>query len=317
MTDVSASDDELASSYLDHEATPAEAARVEDDPRLMARVKEMRAAIAFVATPPPLPEADLNRIRATAVAAVGSGASVATAPVVDMAAARIKRLERRNRILSVAAAVVLFGGLIGGIGVLGSGEDVDSAGDSTDDGSDEAASNESNGDDSSFSTMSDSNDGDSEVDADTAEAEIAAEAALESRADDSASDSSEISAAESDAPASHLQKRSSFDPLPDNLGAYASVEELAAAVETLVTEMTTDGDLDVAPAEVLPFTSCEEALAIALVGDTALELDTAEAVLDAVLYTIVVGRHTDTANSVGRLAPSDTCSPATELFVVP
>ncbi|NCG24638.1 MAG: hypothetical protein GWP47_10985, partial [Actinobacteria bacterium] len=52
MTDISPSDDELVSSYLDNEVTPGEVARVEGDPRLIARVREMRAAFTFVATPP-------------------------------------------------------------------------------------------------------------------------------------------------------------------------------------------------------------------------------------------------------------------------
>ena len=328
MTDISPSDDELVSSYLDHEATPGEVARVEGDPRLMARVKEIRAAIAFVATPPPLPEAALDRIRATAVAAVGSETSASTAPVVDMATARIKRLERRNRILAVAAAVLLFGGLIGGIGFFGTGEDDHSA----DAGSSEGGSDDSDGDESSFGTMTDSNDSassdsasndsafsdsTSDVGTDAAEAEMTAEVDMDSGANESADDSSDSAPTEEDGPASRLQRNSSFDPLPDNLGVYASVEDLAAAVETMVNELTVDYEAEDAPAKFRPLTTCEETLAVALASDMALEFDTAEAVFDATVYTIVVGRLFDTADSVGRIAPSNTCSPATELFVSP
>jgi hypothetical protein len=324
MTDISPSDDELVSSYLDHEATPGEVARVEGDPRLMARVKEMRAAIAFVATPPPLPEAALDRIRATAVAAVGSETSASTAPVVDMATARIKRLERRNRILTVAAAVLLFGGLIGGIGFLGTSEGDDSAGA----GSSEGSSDDSDGDESSFGTMTDSNDSASsdsasndsasDVGTDAQEAELTAEVDMESGADESADDSSDSALTEGDEAAIRLQKNSSFDPLPDNLGVYASAEELAAAVETMVNEMTVDDDeAEDAPAKFRPLTTCEKTLAVALAGDMAFEFDTAEAVFEATVYTIVVGRLFDTADSVGRIAPSNTCSPIIELFVSP
>lgn len=314
MTDISPSDDELVSSYLDHEATPGEVARVEGDARLMARVKEMRAAIAFVATPPPLPEAALDRIRATAVAAVGSETSASTAPVVDMATARIKRLERRNRVLAVAAAVLLFGGLIGGIGFLGTSEGDDSAGA----GSSEGSSDDSDGDESSFGTMTDSNDSASDVGTDAQEAELTAEVDMESGADESADDSSDSALTEGDEAAIRLQKNSSFDPLPDNLGVYASAEELAAAVETMVNEMTVDDDeAEDAPAKFRPLTTCEKTLAVALAGDMAFEFDTAEAVFEATVYTIVVGRLFDTADSVGRIAPSNTCSPIIELFVSP
>lgn len=323
MTDISPSDDELVSSYLDNEVTPGEVARVEGDPRLMARVREMRAAIAFVATPPPLPEAALDRIRATAVAAVGSETSASTAPVVDMATARVKRLERRNRILAVAAAVLLFGGLIGGIGFLGTGEGDDSA----DAGFSDGGSDDSDGEESSFSTMTDSNDSTSNdstsndsastAGTEAAEAEMTAGVDMDSDADESADDSSDSAATEEDAPASRLQKNSSFDPLPDNLGVYTSVEELAVAVETMVNEMAVGDEAEDAPAKFQPLTTCEETLAVALAGDVAFEFDTAEAVFDATVYTIVVGRLFDTAESVGRIAPSNTCSPTIELFVSP
>ncbi len=325
MTDETPSDDELVSSYLDHEATPAEVARVEGDPRLMARVEEMRAAISLVATPPPLPQADLDRIRATAVAAFSP---TVTAPVVDMAAARANRLERRNRILAVAAAVVLFGGLIGGISTLGGGSDDDTAGDSADTTADDASSDDSGAADSGLDAMSTSTNDDTEVEmAEVAEADMGATADMAdestaadgSDSDDSDSDDSaaDDSVPEDAAPVTRLQMSLSFDPLPDDVGDHASVEELAAAVESLVIEMIVDEESDFAPEEFLPFSTCEETLAVALAGDEALDVDTAEAMIDATLYTIVVGRHLDTGALVGRLAPSATCSPAAELFVAP
>ncbi|MDG1410239.1 MAG: hypothetical protein P8L46_14215 [Acidimicrobiales bacterium] len=320
MTGVSPSDDELISSYLDHETTTAEAARVEGDPRLMARVEEMRAAITFIATPPLLPDTDLDRIRASAVAAFRSTAPVSVTPVVDMAAARVKRLERRNRILVVAAAVLLFGGLIGGIASLGSGEDSDSAGDSIDSSSNDESFIESGDDAANFSATSESDDAsDSSDDADTAEAasEMAADVDMASDGDEATDGTSNDAVAEDGRPASRLQKSSNFDPLPDNLGVYASVEELAITVETLVTEMTANEEVADVSAEFLAFTTCGEALALALAGDTTLDVDIAEAVLDTTPYTIVVGRHFESAVSVGRIAPSDTCSPITKLFVSP
>jgi hypothetical protein len=332
MTDVSPSDDELVSSYLDHEATPAEVARVDGDPRLMARVEQMRAAVSLVATPPPLPLADLDRIRATAIAAFSP---VAAAPVVDMAAARARRLERRNRVLAVAAAVVLFGGLIGGIGALSGGSDDDTAGDAADDSADDASSD--GGDtDSGLDAMSASTNDDVEME--MAEAGMAAEADMadesapiddtagddssdadDTASDDSASDdsASDDSASEEVAPLNRLQKSLSFDPLPDDLGSHTSVEELAAVVEAMVIEMVVDEESDFTPEDFLPFSPCEETLAGALEGDEVLDVDTAGAMVDATSYTIVVGRHFNTGELVGRLAPTATCSPATELFVDP
>ena len=166
--------------------------------------------------------------------------------------------------------------------------------------------------------MTDSNDSASDVGTDAQEAELTAEVDMESGADESADDSSDSALTEGDEAAIRLQKNSSFDPLPDNLGVYASAEELAAAVETMVNEMTVDDDeAEDAPAKFRPLTTCEKTLAVALAGDMAFEFDTAEAVFEATVYTIVVGRLFDTADSVGRIAPSNTCSPIIELFVSP
>ncbi len=323
MTDVSPADDELISSYLDHEATPEDAARVENEPHLTARVDEMRAAIAFVDTPPVIPEADLDRIRATAVAAfeAQSGPAAAAAPAVDMAAARAKRLERRNRLLAVAAAVVLFGGIVAGIASLDTDDD-DSATDSADD-----AGSDDGGDDGSLDALGSANDGadfdmgdsaDMSMDAEMEDMDTASDESVEAEGDDEAgSDDAADDVSADSGPAIRMQKTASFDPLPDDLGVFATVDELVVATAALVDEMTIDEESDFAPDEFLPFTTCEETLAVALAADAALDVDTAQGVVDARLHTIVVGRKLDTGEFVGRLAPSDTCSPATELFIAP
>ncbi|WCO67096.1 hypothetical protein PO878_21645 [Iamia majanohamensis] len=66
-------DDELAvHAVLDGEATADERRRVARDPRLRARLEELRATAAAVAPTPPAAEADLARIRATAIAALAT-----------------------------------------------------------------------------------------------------------------------------------------------------------------------------------------------------------------------------------------------------
>ncbi len=125
MNDVSPSDDELVSSYLDSEATPEEVARVEADPGLLARAEEMRAAIELTATPVQIPELDLARIRAAAVATSD------TTPVVrDLQAAGTARTRRQQvfpRAMAVAAAFLFLGVAVTVIRSIDSGGSSDTA----------------------------------------------------------------------------------------------------------------------------------------------------------------------------------------------
>ena len=126
MNDMSPSDDELVSSYLDGEASPEEVARVEADPGLLARVEEMRAAIELTATPVPIPDLDLARIRATAVAA--SDTSPAVRDLQAAGADRRRRHQQRTRMLAIAAAFLFLGIAVTGIRSLDGGTDTDTAG---------------------------------------------------------------------------------------------------------------------------------------------------------------------------------------------
>lgn len=99
-------DDDLVSAVLDGEATPEERARVAADPRLQARLEELRAASAFVATPvDPPPAGAADRAVAAAVAERGRSDEVA-AEVVPLRPWRDPR-----RILAVAAVLVLLVGI--------------------------------------------------------------------------------------------------------------------------------------------------------------------------------------------------------------
>ncbi len=103
MNDNTDALDELVSRYLDAEVTAEEAARVESDPELLARADAMRSAIEAVAGPVDIPMIDLDQRRAIAVEA-----SSTSAEVTDLSAVRARTIERRNRFVAVAAAVVLL-----------------------------------------------------------------------------------------------------------------------------------------------------------------------------------------------------------------
>ncbi len=103
MTDDPDFLDELLTRYLDGEATDSEVARVESDAELVARVEQHRAVIDLVQSPITIPTPDLDRVRAAAIAE-----STTTSQVTDLDILRVERLQRRNRILAVAAALVFL-----------------------------------------------------------------------------------------------------------------------------------------------------------------------------------------------------------------
>ena len=103
MNDNTDAFDELVSRYLDAEVTPDEAARVESDPKLLARADAMRSAIEAIAAPVDIPMLDLDHQRTIAL-----DASSTSTGITDLSAARARRIERRNRFVAVAAAVLLL-----------------------------------------------------------------------------------------------------------------------------------------------------------------------------------------------------------------
>ncbi len=93
--------DELASAYLDGEATPEEAALVEGDPRLQELVEEFRAIRDLVAAPVELPS---DEVRDQMIAQ----ALEHRAPVVSLEKARrrLRAVPPQARVILAAAAVV-------------------------------------------------------------------------------------------------------------------------------------------------------------------------------------------------------------------
>lgn len=149
--------DELASAYVDGQATDAEMARVEADPELMAKVAELQAIAEGVARPiGPVDEMLKRRQLGAALAAfddlaahpgarmemVTAGANDAdpstiaqpevsrAAPVEDLAQRRADRATGRNgmpRWLGVAAALLAVAGGIGFVSQLSNGSDDDTS----------------------------------------------------------------------------------------------------------------------------------------------------------------------------------------------
>jgi hypothetical protein len=106
MSEFSHEQDELASAYLDDAVTPAERAQVEADPALLARVEVLRSVHDALANPV-VPPTTAER-----TAAIAAALGAATVIDIDINAART---QRRLRIASIAAAIVL---VLGAAGVL-------------------------------------------------------------------------------------------------------------------------------------------------------------------------------------------------------
>lgn len=124
---------ELASAYLDGEASDAEAARVEADPALLALVDSMREARERVqAAPSAVDPARREAAIAAALAAFDEqhAADAPEAPVtslVDVAARRAGTSTRTLRIVAVAAVIALVALAVPLLAGLGGGDDDDAA----------------------------------------------------------------------------------------------------------------------------------------------------------------------------------------------
>ena len=97
-------DDELASAHLDGATTPEEAARVESDPALLARVEVLRSVRAAVA----LPDRPVDPARRDAAIAAALAAVADEDAVLSLSMARARRRQKvavRAAGLAVAAAV--------------------------------------------------------------------------------------------------------------------------------------------------------------------------------------------------------------------
>jgi hypothetical protein len=126
-------DDELASAFLDGEATAAEAARVDADPVLLARVEELRGVREAVSTA--VGHVDPAR-RDAAIAAALAGAQTD-----ELAVVRARRVTstRWLKIASAAAALALLAGGTSVVAGLGDDDSTELADVDSSIGDDEAA----------------------------------------------------------------------------------------------------------------------------------------------------------------------------------
>ena len=144
--------DELASAYIDGEASPAEVARVDADPELQARVAGLRTVAAAVAQPVHPSRAEVRDAAIAAALAAAPARTARTEPieVTDLARVRDRRRHGRTRpwALSVAAAVLVALAaipLLAGLGDDGdnaatvAGEQLTEQADRAEDAADEAA----------------------------------------------------------------------------------------------------------------------------------------------------------------------------------
>ncbi len=310
MTDEPDSVDELISRYLDGEATAAEITRVETDPALTARAESMRAAITAVAAPVTLPELELDRIRAAAIAQ-----STTSEQVTDLATARARKLERRNRVMAAAAAFVFLAVGVVAVQSIG-GDDDDDGGVATE--STDAAADDSAGDDGSdssddsadFSTSADmADEGAAMADDGAAEAEMAPEADDDMAEEDTLDDAPADDAGDTDdAAADEPLPLARIDLLPDELPAVADADALVASIleaydgSTVDAEATIGADQTELLAEVCPpaADTLTELLPAGLAG-----VEQASVLLDGLVTTVVVGSGVDGTTVILTHAPDD------------
>lgn len=223
MTDGPDFSDEAISRYLDGEATEAEIARIESDPARLARVEQMRTAIDMVASPVPVPTAELDRIRAVALAE-----SATSGQVTDLAAAAARRDQRRTRFLAVAAAFVMLA--IGVTAIRSQDRTVDTA--SVDDAA--TTTTDDSADDGDMEVFAEADMADEAGVADTIEEDMAESALVEpSSGADAAFDADADATADdgaADAEAAADLRLEVLDRLPDELPPVSDLEELRTLV---------------------------------------------------------------------------------------
>jgi hypothetical protein len=188
--------DELASAHLDGHTTPDEAARVDGDPDLSARVARLEAARAAVRAVPVEPADATRRDAALAAALEAFDAAAPPAPVrapasVTPLASRWRASRRTLQLAGIAAAVALLALAVPLLGRL-------------DDGSDDDQSNE-------------------------------AATALEEREGDDGSSAADSAAPEDAAAGAPSTTTMAARALAD-LGAFADIDELADAVRARLSD---------------------------------------------------------------------------------
>ena len=293
MSDEQFREDELASAYLDGEATPAEIAKVEASDALLARVEEFRALRDAVAEPvTPLPE-DLQDDL------IGAALGVAEAEEAARLEAKVVPLQRPQRLLLAMAAVVVLLAAVVGTGLIASrgGDDFDESATLATAMTESAA---------GMDTASEAPAAEEEP---TAQMDMAAEAPMaeeEPTAEMDMATTDEAMAEEeptaemdmaAEAPMAEEQRRSESAEVTEaaEAAAAAAEEEAPAATTTIAAATTTDG----APADDARDVSTEQVV----------DLGTLES-LDSLLGD--VGARWSAALEDGAMADSGACAEAVQ-----
>ena len=286
MSDESDSVDQLISRYLDGEATDEETARIERDPDLLDRVTSVRVAIEAIAAPVEIPTTELDQIR---LGVVEQSATTEKVTDLDAAAARRDlRLQRGNRMMSVAAACVLLA-----IGVVA------------------ARSLPGNQGDNVATESFDAGDMDMDMNDDALETFSAADDAAVSEASPTAGEATAEDSAAS------IPPFASVDLLPETLPAPKDAETLAESIaDAYRAQDGAESGVDIAEADQYA-DSCLAAVDVAL-GTNRFEAATIEwatTELDGVVVTIAVVVGTDGSIAILR-TPVDDCEPVELVAVV-
>ena len=293
MNDNTDALDELVSRYLDAEVTADEAARVESDPELLARADAMRSAIEAIAAPVDIPMIDLDQRRTIAL-----DASSTSTGVTDLSAARALRIERRNRFVAVAAAVMLLA--VAFMVIQRADLNDDDQDDVATESTDSAGDNDAAADEALEIFADDS--------ATEEAADIAESAAVETEAwageefgDDIAPESSGSDAATMAGP--------SLDVLPDKLAPVETASDIVDVVDTAY------ADVIGIPHRSDPFDGiCPEAirLIIKVQGDTTVSVEGTLVEIGAERVTVLVAlaaiTGTETSGRVIIVHPVDDCA---------
>jgi len=293
MNDNTDALDELVSRYLDAEVTAEEAARVESDPELLARADAMRSAIEAVAALVDIPMIDLDQRRAIAVEA-----SSTSTGVTDLSAVRARTIERRNRFVAVAAAVVLLAVALTAI------QRVDLADDDQGDVATESTDSAGDSDAVADETL--------EMFADdlaTEEAADMAESAAAETADWPGEEFGDDIALESSGSDAATIEGPSADVLPDELAPVETVVDIVDLVDTAY------ADVIGIPHRSEPFDGvCPEAIRLItdVQGDTTVSVESTIVEIDAERVTVLVALDaitgTETSGRVIVVHPIDDCA---------
>ena len=250
--------DELVSRYLDAEVTDDETARVDSDPKLLARADAMRAAIEAIATPVDMPTVDLDRRRTIAL-----DAHPTSAQITDLSTARARTVERRNRFVAVAAGVVLLAVAFTAIQRLDLNDD----------------------DQADFATESAESGGQTSAAVDDALEMFSDDTALEEAAADTVAEAAEMDDGVGAGGDAAAIEGTSIDMLPDELAPVETAGDVVAIVDKAYADVpgiSFSGD---------PFDGiCPEAIRLItdLQPDTTVSVESAVVRVDAELLTVLV-----------------------------